>query len=151
MRTMIYAVLWPFCIAISLYVSTPSEIVISCLAYLGVIYANILLPLYFAINQVFKIMVTDNGLIICYKHFNTDKTITLDKKEAKIFFYQPSKGAKPYHFTFGQKVHGYNNKVFLTQYLFADWNNKEKLKEFVKFVEDNNITNNFKQIDWKRM
>jgi len=41
--------------------------------------------------------------------------------------------------------------VFLTQYLFADWNNKEKLKEFVKFVEDNNITNNFKQIDWKNV
>ncbi|MEE6208241.1 MAG: hypothetical protein VZR95_09335 [Alphaproteobacteria bacterium] len=147
---MIYAVLWPCCIGISLHASTPSEIVISCLAYLGVIYANILLPLYFSINQVFKIIVTDSDLIICYKHFNTDKTIRLNKKEAKIFFYQSSKGATPYHFTFGQKVHGYNNKVFLTQYLFGDWDNKEKFKEFIKFVEDNNITNNFKQIDWKK-
>ena len=144
---MIYAILWPFCIVLSLYVSTPSEIVISCLAYLGVIYANILLPLFFAINCVLNITITDNDLIICYNHFNKNKTKTLDKKEAKIFFYNPSKYSIPYHFTFGQKVHGYNNKVFLTQYLFADWNNKEKLKEFVKFVVDNNITNNFKQID----
>ena len=34
--------------------------------------------------------------------------------------------------------------------LIAD-NHKEKLKEFVKFVENNNITNNFKQIDWKNV
>ena len=121
---MIYAAL--SCFFLPYIFLTRDAFVLKIILWLIILFPITLLPLFFAINYAYKIIVTDSDLIIYYKHFNTDKTIRLNKKEAKIFFYQPSKGATPYHFTFGQKVHGYNNKVFLTQYLFADWNNKEK-------------------------
>ncbi len=104
-------------------------------------------PIFIAHKYIYEIKIKDNILIINYLLFNKKIKIEKSLENFKINYY--GNGGKKIwkDLTFGQKVHGYNNKVFLTQYLFADWNNKEKLKEFVKFVVDNNITNNFKQIN----
>ena len=108
-------------------------------------------PIFIAPKYIYEIKTNGNILIISCLFFNKKVNIEKPLENFKIYYF--GNGGKKIwkDLTFGQKVHGYNNKVFLTQHLFADWENKEKLKEFVKFVEDNNITNNFKQIDWKNV
>lgn len=111
---------------------------------------TLILPIVFLRKYVYELKIENDVLYIEYMIYNRKYILKKELDGLRIYYDNPSR-TRWIIITFGQKVHGYNNKVFLTQYLFADWNNKEKLKEFVKFVEDNNITNNFKQIDWKNV
>ena len=104
------------------------------------------LQIVFLRKYIYELKIENGVLRIEYMVYNK-KCIHETKLDGLRIFYDNPSRTRWIIITFGQKVHGFNNKVFLTQYLFADWNNKEKHKEFVKFVEDNNITNNFKQID----